>query len=265
MDIEIEGVSKSYGTGAGKRIEAVRNVTLGVKEGEFVCLLGPSGCGKSTLLKLVAGMEHPDEGTVLCGGLPVSAPSPERGFIFQDYALFPWLTVRQNIGFGLKRLKLSRSVKRATVDSYLELLGLANSESLYPGQLSGGMRQRVALARALCLRPKLLLMDEPFAALDALLRQKLQDELIRVRQTERITFLLVTHDVEEALYLADRIMIMTPNPGRILTSVPIHLSRPRRRASLEFVQLRQQMMQLLQGEAEDALEGGDRPAAQARS
>ncbi|QYR24384.1 ABC transporter ATP-binding protein [Paenibacillus sp. sptzw28] len=251
MLIEVDGVSKSYQTGSGQEVEALHHLSFHVKPGEFVCLLGPSGCGKSTLLKLIAGIERADSGTIACGGVQVSGPSTDRGFIFQDYALFPWLTVRQNIAFGLKLKHLSRARLKETVESYLELMGLSGSSSLYPNQLSGGMRQRVALARALCLKPKVLLMDEPFAALDALLRQKLQDELVRLWQADRITFLLVTHDVEEALYLADRIVVMSPHARGNVTTLPVKLPRPRRRASLEFVQLRQHVMHLLEsGRAE---------------
>ncbi|MBW7476043.1 ABC transporter ATP-binding protein [Paenibacillus oenotherae] len=246
MRIDIDRVSKTYQAGTGMKITALDSISLRVDSGEFICIVGPSGCGKSTLLKLIGGIEQPDAGAVRCDDVPVGAPSTDRGFIFQDYALFPWLTVRQNIAFGLTIKGCSRQERKLRIDEYLRFMGLTGAGSLYPGQLSGGMRQRVALARALCLRPKLLLMDEPFAALDVLLRQRLQEELVRIWQTERMTYLLVTHDVEEALFLADRIVIMSPHPGRIRSILPIKLARPRRRTSAEFIHLRQHIMQLLE-------------------
>ncbi|WP_159884473.1 ABC transporter ATP-binding protein [Paenibacillus puerhi] len=248
MHVEIRNVIKHYDSGAGRVVKALQDVSLSVEKAEFVCLLGPSGCGKSTLLKLIAGIETTAQGRILVDGRAVEAPSTERGFIFQDYALFPWLKVGENIRFGLEMKRMNKRQQNEIVEHYLRLLGLEQVVHLYPKELSGGMSQRVAIARALCLRPQLLLLDEPFAALDAILRQKLQEEMVRLWSKEKITFILVTHDVEEAIYLADRIIVMTPGPGRIKEIVPVPMPRPRTRTSLDFVQLRDRLFHLLQGE-----------------
>ncbi|MFB9324612.1 ABC transporter ATP-binding protein [Paenibacillus aurantiacus] len=252
MLVEVQSVSKSYAAAGKGRIETLEGVDLQVHEREFVCLLGPSGCGKSTLLKLIAGIEQPSAGSIRFGGSPVRTPSPARGVIFQDYALFPWLTVRDNIRFGLRMQGGSRQQQRAMTEEALERFDLQGAGELYPNQISGGMRQRAAIARALCLKPALLLMDEPFAALDALLRLRLQEELVRIWQRESSTFVCVTHDVEEALILADRIVILTPRPGSIKTIVPVELPRPRDRASGAFVQLRERVLACLQEERAEA-------------
>lgn len=257
MHIEVRQAAKTYDSGGRRRIEALSGIDLSIADREFVCLLGPSGCGKSTLLRLIAGIEASSSGSILCDGLPVSGPSPQRGFIFQDYALFPWLTVRQNIRFGLQMRKETKSESRAIVERYMQLFGLTEAAGLYPKQLSGGMRQRVAIARALCLQPRLLLMDEPFAALDALLRHNLQEEMVRVWQREKVTIVFVTHDVEEAIFLADRIVVMTPRPGTIKAIVPVELPRPRSRTNSRFVELRAGILRLLYEER-----SGDRPSAQ---
>jgi ABC-type nitrate/sulfonate/bicarbonate transport system ATPase subunit len=243
--IDIQNVSKAYPFESNHKVEALEQISFSVKEKEFICLLGPSGCGKSTLLKLISGMDKADQGRILFEEAVVNNPSTDRGFIFQDYALFPWLNVRNNIRFGLEMQGLPSKTQNRIVQEYVRLFGLEGSAFLYPKQLSGGMRQRVAIARALCLKPKLLLMDEPFAALDAMLRQKLQEELVRIWDIEKITCVLVTHDIEEAVYLADRIIIMTPSPGRIKEIVQVQLPRPRIRTSLEFVQVRSKLLNLL--------------------
>ncbi|MGF7033637.1 ABC-type nitrate/sulfonate/bicarbonate transport system ATPase subunit [Paenibacillus mucilaginosus] len=249
MQVDVGRVTHGYGGAGGHPFtEVLRDVSFGIREGEFLCLLGPSGCGKSTLLKLIAGMERPRAGTIEAGGRPVKGTSPERGFIFQDYALFPWLTVRQNIAFGLQMQGVRGMAQTETVSRYLALFRLEESADFYPKQLSGGMRQRVAIARSLCLKPRLLLMDEPFAALDAMLRHKLQDDLLEIWSRERITFVLVTHDVEEAVYLADRIVLLTPRPGRVQGIVPVGLPRPRRRESGEFAAVRADILARLQGQ-----------------
>jgi NitT/TauT family transport system ATP-binding protein len=253
LHVEIKQAGKGFEANGGQWTRALTGVNLTIHDGEFICLLGPSGCGKSTLLKTIAGIERVDEGTVQCDGKQVNGPSTDRGVIFQDYALFPWLTVRQNIRFGLRMRKLDKRRRREITDHYLELFGLTEAAHWYPKQLSGGMRQRVAIARALCLNPGLLLMDEPFAALDALLRQRLQEELVRIWQRENITFVFVTHDVEEAIFLADRIVIMTPRPGRIKELVPVGLPRPRLRTDPAFVELRAEILRLLyEGQTDDA-------------
>ncbi|MCZ8521652.1 MULTISPECIES: ABC transporter ATP-binding protein [Paenibacillus] len=257
MHVDIRGVTHSYARQGGRAAgnDVLREITLGIREGEFLCLLGPSGCGKSTLLRLIAGMEKPVSGEIEAFGRKVAGPSPERGLIFQDYALFPWLTVRQNIDFGLEMRGTRKKEREETIARYLQLFGLEECGDFYPKQLSGGMRQRVAIARSLCLSPRLLLMDEPFAALDAMLRHKLQDDLLGIWARERITFVLVTHDVEEAVYLADRIVLMTPHPGRVRGIVPVTLPRPRRRESGEFAALRASVLARLT--ADPALVGED--------
>ncbi|WP_019637860.1 ABC transporter ATP-binding protein [Paenibacillus fonticola] len=254
MHVKIQHVSKTYASGGGYAVKALDNISLTIENSEFVCLLGPSGCGKSTLLKLIAGIESSSSGSVQVGGAHMSGPSPERGFVFQEHALFPWLNVRDNISFGLDMKRLDRKTKKNTVNDYLRLLGLEKAARLYPKQLSGGMSQRVAIARALCLNPRLLLLDEPFAALDAILRQKMQEEMVRIWRRENKSFILVTHDVEEAIYLADRIIIMTPGPGTIKDNIPVSLPRPRIRTEAGFIQLRGKILRLLQS---DEPETGD--------
>ena len=252
MHVDISGVTKQYETGTGSQVSALHDISLSIGDAEFVCILGPSGCGKSTLLKLIAGLEQPSQGQIAFDNDKWRGAATERGFIFQDYALFPWLTVRDNIRFGLQMQRVPRKRQREIVDEYLQSFGLVDAAHLYPKQLSGGMSQRVAIARAFCLKPKLLLMDEPFAALDAILRQKLQEEVDRIWAKEKITFILVTHDVEEAIYLADRIIVMTHGPGRIKHSVNIDIPRPRIRTESDFVELRSRLMRLLHDE-EDAI------------
>lgn len=245
LHVQIQQVTKAYDTDSGQAVNALEDVALSIGDGEFICLLGPSGCGKSTLLKLMAGIEPPTSGSVTVGGREVKGPSPERGVIFQDYALFPWLTVRDNIGFGLAFKRMGKGTRTKTVDHYMRLLELEQAARLYPKELSGGMQQRVAIARALCLKPQLLLLDEPFAALDAILRNKLQQEIVRIWQQEQKTFVLVTHDVEEAIYLADRIVVMSPAPGTIKQVVTVPLPRPRARTESGFVALRDRLIRLL--------------------
>ncbi|ALS25811.1 nitrate ABC transporter ATP-binding protein [Paenibacillus sp. 32O-W] len=245
MNVEVRQAGKTYRTGTAQTVEALRPITLNIRDREFVCFLGPSGCGKSTLLKLIAGIEPADSGEIVCDGVKVKGTSTDRGFIFQDYALFPWLTVKHNILFGLRARKENKQESHKIAESFIRLFGLSEVSHLYPNQLSGGMRQRVAIARALCLKPKLLLMDEPFAALDALLRQKLQEELVRIWSHEQITFVFVTHDVEEAVYLADRIVVMTPRPGTVKEIVPVNLPRPRNRTDADFVRLRARLLELM--------------------
>ncbi|QYR21457.1 ABC transporter ATP-binding protein [Paenibacillus sp. sptzw28] len=241
MEVKIMGVSKSYQLGSDVQVQALQLVSETVIHGEFLCLLGPSGCGKSTLLRLIAGIEHTGAGQILCGGIPVTGPDPSRGFVFQDYGLFPWRTVRQNIQFGLELKKVPRRERKEISDYYLNLMELSHAESLYPEQISGGMKQRVAIARSLCLQPDVLLMDEPFGALDALTRLKMQEELMRIWQLEKITVIFVTHDVEEALYLADRIVIMAARPGRVKEVVSVPIARPRSRTSQDFLHIRAQI------------------------
>ena len=216
---------------------ALGNVKLKIPLGQFVCLLGPSGCGKTTLLNLIAGFLTPTDGYVFVNGKVVDGPGPDRGMVFQDYSLFPWLTVLKNIEFGPDIAGMRASARRERAMHYLDLVNLAHIADRYPTELSGGMKQRVAIARALATGPKVLLMDEPFAALDAMTRSKLQLELIRIHELERPTILFVTHNIDEAIRLADRVLVMSPNPGRVVSDVTIDMEKPRARTSVEFSRL----------------------------
>jgi NitT/TauT family transport system ATP-binding protein len=218
-------------------VTALRDVSFDIKEHEFVCLLGPSGCGKTTLLNLLAGFEFPTSGAIQAFGRPITGPGPDRTMMFQDYALFPWLTVTGNIEYGLKRRGVARKERREVVRHYVNLVDLKGFEEKYPSQLSGGMRQRVALARALAVNPAMLLMDEPFAALDSFTRERMQDELVRVWQCERKAVVFVTHNIDEAIKLADRIVVMSPRPGRISDIVALASPRPRDVDSLDNVEV----------------------------
>jgi ABC-type nitrate/sulfonate/bicarbonate transport system ATPase subunit/flavin-dependent dehydrogenase len=223
---------------------ALDAITLSVAAGEFVSIIGPSGCGKSTLLRLLAGLDAPDSGELWVGNDPITGPSAERGLVFQDPNLFPWLTVSRNIQAGLVARGLLQK-KRPEVDDFMRLVGLEAFANAYPHHLSGGMAQRVALARALINHPKVLLLDEPLGALDAFTRMRMQDEVLHLWQARRTTMLLVTHDIDEAIYMGDRIVIMTPHPGRIERTIAITLDRPRQRNSPEFLRLRGEILELL--------------------
>ncbi len=208
-------------------MEAVAPLSLTIEAGQFVALVGPSGCGKSTLLRIVAGLEQPDEGRILLDGRPVTGPGPERVMLFQSPALYPWLTTLGNVTFVLTKRIADRAAREALARRYLREVGLAAFEAAYPAQLSGGMQQRVALARALAFGPEVLLMDEPFGALDAQTRSLMQELLLRVWRENRTTVLFVTHDVDEAIFLADRVLVMSARPGRIIDDLPVPLPRPR--------------------------------------
>jgi NitT/TauT family transport system ATP-binding protein len=238
--LEMKGVGKAYELN-GQRIEALRGADLVVRKGEFVCLIGASGCGKSTLLRIVAGFEAPTVGEALMWGKPIEGPDPSRGMVFQDYGLFPWLTVRGNIGFGpTSRGRPSGEVKD-TVDRFVDLVGLSRFADAYPHQLSGGMKQRVAIARVLANDAEVVLMDEPFGALDAMTRERLQDELLDLWQRTGLTVLFVTHAIEEAIFLADRVVVMSPGPGRIDSTFAIELARPRDVAAPDFNAVRRDL------------------------
>jgi NitT/TauT family transport system ATP-binding protein len=225
--VQVEGVVKRFG-----EVTALAGVDLALAENEFVSLVGVSGCGKSTLLSIIAGLQDPDEGTVVAGGRPVTGPGRDRGVVFQQATLLPWLTARQNVEFALAAEPLTRAERTAVALEHLALVGLTGFEDAYPAQLSGGMQQRVALARSLSYRPEILLMDEPFGALDALTRRDMQELLTGVWETHRLTVLFVTHDIEEAVFISDRVVTMTPRPGRIHADVTIPLARPRTAATL---------------------------------
>lgn len=226
------------------RRQALDEVTFSVAAGELVSLVGPSGCGKSTLLRLIAGLDSADAGDLLVGSERITEPNAERGLVFQDPNLFPWLTVRRNIQAGL----VARGVlqeKKTEVDQFMRLVGLETFANVYPHHLSGGMAQRAALARALINHPKVLLLDEPLGALDAFTRMRMQDEVLRIWEARRTTMLLVTHDIDEAIYMSDRIMIMTPRPGKIERTIEVPLTRPRQRDSADFLRLRSDILNFL--------------------
>ena len=217
--IVIEGVNHLYRPPRGRAVLALENVSLSVGTREFVALLGPSGCGKSTLLYLIGGFLPVETGSIVVDGRPVAGPGPDRGIVFQHFALFPWKTVRGNILYGLERQGMARAEREKRVQDFIELVGLAGFEDSYPSQLSGGMKQRTAIARTLAIEPNILLMDEPFGALDAQTRSLMQSELLSIWQRTPKTVIFVTHDVQEAAYLADRVAVMTARPGRIKTIV----------------------------------------------
>ncbi|MBI0329383.1 ABC transporter ATP-binding protein [Burkholderia plantarii] len=233
----IHQVRKRYAQ-RGAALEVLDDISLAVRDGEFVSIVGASGCGKSTLLRLIAGLDTDYDGEIRAGGERVRDTSLQRGIVFQDHRLFPWLTVEQNVAAALRNSPLAARARREAVAEHIALVGLAGFEAAYPAQLSGGMAQRVAIARGLVNRPKLLLLDEPFGALDAQTRTRMQHELQRIWARERITMLLVTHDVDEAVWLGDRVVTMAPRPGRIARIVEVGLPRPRERASPAFARLR---------------------------
>ncbi|QNM95171.1 ABC transporter ATP-binding protein [Chitinimonas koreensis] len=245
--ISIKNVQKVFKT-PGDDVIALRDIDLEIPAGQFVCLLGPSGCGKSTLLNAVAGFSLPSAGEIVVQGKRVTEPGPERGMVFQEYALFPWMTVAQNIAFGLKVKKAPAAEIEAKVASLLEKLKLKEFRDRYPKDLSGGMRQRVAIARVLALDSPIMLMDEPFGALDALTRRSLQDELLRIWDEFGKTILFVTHSIEESIYLADRIVVLTYRPGTIKRDVAVDMPRPRDSSSAEFNALKRELAQLVMEE-----------------
>ncbi|WP_338766967.1 ABC transporter ATP-binding protein [Massilia sp. METH4] len=245
--IIVSSVSKVFATG-GREVVALKDIDLAIPRGQFVCLLGPSGCGKSTLLNAIAGFAPPSSGIITADGSAVAAPGPERGMVFQEYALFPWMTVEDNIAFGLEIKGQPREKIRATVDKLLAMLSLSDFRQRYPKDLSGGMRQRVAIAHVLALDSPIMLMDEPFGALDALTRRNLQDELLRIWSELRKTIIFVTHSIEEAIYLADRIVVMTYRPGTIKRDILVDLPRLRDPSSPEFNTLKRELGQLVMEE-----------------
>jgi NitT/TauT family transport system ATP-binding protein len=245
-------VRKVWNPGTPKALTAIDGLTLDVAPGEFVVLLGPSGCGKSSLLYLVAGLEAPSGGTLSCDGRTVTGPAPDRGMIFQEASLYPWLTIADNVSFGLRLKGIPAAERRATALELLRKVGLSDAAGKRPDELSGGMRQRAALARALAMRPKVLLMDEPFAALDIQTRAKMQGHLIDAWRTSGASVLLVTHSIEEALALADRIVVFTARPGRIKEIVPVDLPRPRSPRDPQLIALQQRLADLLADEVDRA-------------
>jgi len=250
--IVIDHISMTY-SGLAGTVEALRDVNLEIAPGEFICLVGPSGCGKTTLLNIIAGFLEPTSGTVRMDGRPITGPGPDRGVVFQQYAVFPWMTVRQNVEFGLN-LKANKKPKdeiKKIVDHFIALVGLKDFEDAFPKELSGGMKQRVAIARSYAVNPQVLLMDEPFGALDAQTRQFMQESLLQILEQEHKTVIFVTHGVEEAAFLATRVVVMAARPGRIREIIPIDLPYPRvaaTKTSPEFVAIRARIEKVVRDE-----------------
>ena len=242
--LTIRGVTKRFSVGDGE-LEALAPVDLSIPTGEFVCMIGASGCGKSTLLRIIAGFEEPTTGNVAMYGKAITGPGSDRGMVFQDYALFPWMTVSQNVSFGPRQRQLPREEIARTADEFVRMVGLERFADRYPNQLSGGMKQRVAIARVLANNASILLMDEPFGALDALTREQLQNELLQIWKRTGVTTIFVTHSVEEAVLLADRVLVMSAGPGRIESDFRIDLPRPRDVSSPEFNALRRDIARRL--------------------
>ena len=242
--LTIRGVTKRFSVGDGE-LEALAPIDLSIPTGEFVCMIGASGCGKSTLLRIIAGFEEPTTGNVAMYGKAITGPGSDRGMVFQDYALFPWMTVSQNVSFGPRQRQLPREEIARTADEFVRMVGLERFADRYPNQLSGGMKQRVAIARVLATNASILLMDEPFGALDALTREQLQNELLQIWKRTGVTTIFVTHSVEEAVLLADRVLVMSAGPGRIDSDFRIDLPRPRDVSSPEFNALRRDIARRL--------------------
>ena len=245
MTLTVEHITKRFVKDATETVESLCDITIEVKDEEFICILGPSGCGKTTLLRIIAGLEHPDSGAVKIDDMVIDRPNQKLGMIFQDYSLYPWRTVNENIAFGLELHGVPKERQNLIVKKYITLAGLAEFGKSYPHELSGGMRQRVAVVRALAVEPTVLLMDEPFGALDAQTRNMLQNELLDIWQKTKKTILFVTHSVDEAVFLADRIVVLTQRPGRICEIIPVDQERPRDRTSVEFAKIRRHVLDLI--------------------
>jgi len=258
VEVRLSRVSRAFDARGGTRL-ALSDASLTVAAGEFVCIVGPSGCGKSTLLDLIAGHGRPRSGVVEVGGEPVTGPGPDRIVVFQEHALFPWLTVAQNVAFGLRASGVPKDERAVTVETWLDRVGLHGSADLYPHELSGGMRQRAALGRAFAMRPQVLLMDEPFSALDAPSRDRLHVELQRLWSETGTTIVFVTHNVREAIALGDRVVVFSSGPGRAIGEVAVTLARPRVVESARVVELAQQVRGLLD-EADQLGVDAPRPA-----
>lgn len=242
--IQIENLSKVFGGNDEEKVVALDGVTAEIPEGSFVSLIGPSGCGKTTLLRCIAGLEVPTSGTVTVDGEKVTKPGSDRGFVFQQANLFPWLSIKDNISFGLRARGIYKQ-RKGDVQKFINLVGLKGFEKSFPHQLSGGMNQRASLARALVGHPKILLLDEPLGALDAFTRMTMQDEILRIRQENSMTMVMVTHDVDEAVYLSDYIIVMTPRPAKVEKIIKIEMSHPRARSQDVFLQYRTEILKIL--------------------
>lgn len=247
----IHDVNKSFIVN-GQSVDVLKDINLEIEEGEFVVIVGHSGCGKSTLLKMIAGLETNDTGELSVDGKEISGPGMDRGMIFQEHRLFPWLSIEKNVQLGLKGL--SKEEKRKLSDQYLELVKLSEFKKAYPSQLSGGMSQRAAIARSLVSQPEILLLDEPFGALDALTKIELQEEMLKIRERFHNTMIMVTHDIEEAVYLADRIVVMSARPGRIKDVIKVELGKYRDRGSTDFTYYKKKIFDYFFEEKTDTLE-----------
>jgi len=243
--LEIRDLNQSFPRDDGSTLTVLEHLTFEVKDKEFVCILGSSGCGKTTLLRLIAGLDEAGSGIIVLDGEEMKGTSPKVGYVFQEYSLFPWRTVIDNIAFGLEMRGIPKEERYRIAERYLDLVNLAHFRNSYPSELSGGMRQRVAVARALALDPVLLLMDEPFGALDAQTRNMLQQELLDIWAKTKKTIIFITHSVDEAVFLSDRILVLTPSPGRLCRIFSIGLPRPRDRTSVEFAQVRRDVLDLI--------------------
>lgn len=252
--LKVSGLTKTYQSEEGGKVRALLDFDLEVKDKEFICFIGPSGCGKTTLLRIIAGLERPDSGSITLNGKTITGPGPVRGMVFQEYSLFPWRTVLKNITFSLELKKVPKTERESIARKYLELVGLEKFADSYPHELSGGMKQRVAIARALVNDPMVLLMDEPFGAVDAQTRNRLQVELLKIWEKEKKTVLFITHSVDEAVYLADRVVVFTARPGRIKEIFPIDLPRPRDRTSHAANAIRERILSSLGAEIISAID-----------
>jgi NitT/TauT family transport system ATP-binding protein len=260
--IRASGVGKTFLDGqTGQRVEAIRDVTFVVDTGRFVVLIGPSGCGKSTLLYMIGGFERPTAGQLLLHGRPVTRPGPDRGIVFQEFVLYPWRTVMGNVTIGLEAQRVPKADRTSRAQGLLHLVGLQGFEHYYPHKLSGGMKQRVAIARALATDPEILLMDEPFGALDAQTRQVLMDDLLHIWGRTRKTILFVTHSVQEAVYLADEVIVLTGRPSRVHRIVAVPLPRPRSLTAPGFVEIERQILDMVSVEIDTGMRrnGGVHP------
>lgn len=253
MYIEVKDACKNY-VQDGKKFTALDNVSLDIEKGEFICLLGPSGCGKSTLLNSLAGFERLNSGSVKIDGKEVTEPSINNITIFQNYGLLPWRNVLKNVELGLESKKVPKAERTEKAKKYLELVGLSGYEKRYPKQLSGGQQQRVAIARGLAVDPDIIFMDEPFGALDAITRMKLQEDILRISREEKKTIIFVTHDIEEAVFLADRIVVMMADPGRIKSIVTVPLHGYRDRTSGDFLHVRDKIFELFNMKTDDTID-----------
>ena len=249
--LSASGLSRTFTLGNGQSIVALENIGLEIEENSFICIVGPSGCGKSTLLRIMAGLDRATAGQMLYRGGPQNRPRKELGVIFQEYSLFPWRTTIDNVAFGLELAGLPQKEREIQGRKYLELVGLGRYEKAFPHELSGGMRQRVAIARALANQPDILLMDEPFGALDAYTRIRLQKRLLDIWEEDRKTVVFVTHSVDEAVFLADRILVMSTNPGKIIEDINVSLPRPRERARPEYAFLTASILNLLEQQPDE--------------